>query len=629
MVITRTGRAAASPSGADRHRLGVVTGVAALGLDALASCAYGPEAIVLALAVAGAAGIGLTVPVTLMIVALLAVLVVCYRQVITAYPDGGGSYSVAHANLGRRAGLVAAASLVVDYVLNVAVSVAAGTAALTSAFPALLPWTPELCLAALLVVATVNLRGVLAGGRAFALPAAVFVAALLVLIAVGLIRGRPLHPLPPPTTSGMAASVGVLLVLAAFANGCAALTGVEAIANATPSFRADRARTARAAELSLGVLLGTLLIGLAVLIERFDVRPVEGRTVLSLLAEGSIGTGVGFLVVQFATVVLLMLAANTSYGGLPVLMARLARDGALPHVFGLRADRQVYRCGIAVLSVLAGGLLVFSGGQVTVLVPLFAIGVFIGFALCQAGMVRHWLRERGPRWRARLAINGAGAVLAGSAAVVVAVEKFTDGAWLIVLVVPLLVLLFSSVQRAYRRIGDALGVGAQPLRPRPASSVVVVPVVSITRLAARTLCAAMSMGDRVVAVHVAFGTEPEDLAAARDLQVRWSRWRPDVPMVQLGSAHRVIGPPIARYVRSLDAEHVLVLIGEVRPERWWEQALFNRRGGVVARYVGRHTRAVVCRLRFPLDRAEPPTAPPGGEARGPGQARVRSRAFTR
>lgn len=256
MVITRTARAASTAGPEDRHRLGVFTGIAALGLDALASCAYGPEAIVLALAAAGAAGIALTLPVTLLIVALLAVLVASYRQVIAAYPDGGGAYTVARRNLGQRAGLVAAASLVVDYVLNVAVSVSAGVAALTSAFPVLLPWTLELCLAALLLVAGVNLRGVLTGGRAFAVPAAIFVGALVVLIVVGLLRGEPLHPLPPPSQTELTASVGVLLVLAAFANGCAALTGVEAIANATPSFRAERARRARRAELGLGLTLG-------------------------------------------------------------------------------------------------------------------------------------------------------------------------------------------------------------------------------------------------------------------------------------------------------------------------------------------------------------------------------------
>ncbi|MCU1652030.1 MAG: hypothetical protein JWQ60_3179 [Pseudonocardia sp.] len=605
MVITRT---AASPArvagGEDRHRLGVLTGVAALGLDALASCAYGPEAIVLALAAAGAAGIHLTLPVTLLIVALLAVLVASYRQVIAAYPDGGGAYTVARRNLGPGAGLVAAASLVVDYVLNVAVSVAAGVAALTSAFPALLPWTLELSLAALLVVVGINLRGVLAGGRLFAVPAAIFVGALAVLIVVGLVRGHPLHPLPAPSPVTVTASVGVLLVLAAFANGCAALTGIEAIANATPSFRADRAARARRAELGLGITLGALLIGLALLIQLFGAQPTDGRTLLSLLAQGSIGTGPGYLVVQFATVVLLMVAANTSYGGLPVLLAKLAGDGALPHVFGLRADRQVYRAGIVLLSVLAGGLLVFSGGQVNVLVPLFAVGVFVGFALCQLGMVRHWLRQRGPRWRSRLAINGMGCVASTVAAVVVTVEKFTEGAWLVVLVVPLLVALFAAVQRAYRRIGGDLGVDRQPGSPRPATSVVVVPVVAITRLAEKMLCTALSMGDRVVAVHVVFGTEPAEVAEARDFQRRWVSWQPNVPLVLLDSAHRVLGPPIARYVRSLSEEHVVVLIGEVRPEHWWERVLFNRRGAVVARFVGRNTDAVVCALRFPLHQPE-------------------------
>jgi amino acid transporter len=605
MVITRT---AASParvaSGEDRHRLGVLTGVAALGLDALASCAYGPEAVVLALAAAGAAGIHLTLPVTLLIVALLAVLVASYRQVIAAYPDGGGAYTVARRNLGPGAGLVAAASLVVDYVLNVAVSVAAGVAALTSAFPALLPWTLELSLAALLVVVGINLRGVLAGGRLFAVPAAIFVGALAVLIVVGLVRGHPLHPLPAPSPVTVTASVGVLLVLAAFANGCAALTGIEAIANATPSFRADRAARARRAELGLGITLGALLIGLALLIQLFGAQPTDGRTLLSLLAQGSIGTGPGYLVVQFATVVLLMVAANTSYGGLPVLLAKLAGDGALPHVFGLRADRQVYRAGIVLLSVLAGGLLVFSGGQVNVLVPLFAVGVFVGFALCQLGMVRHWLRQRGPRWRPRLAINGMGCVASTVAAVVVTVEKFTEGAWLVVLVVPLLVALFAAVQRAYLRIGGDLGVDRQPGSPRPATSVVVVPVVAITRLAEKMLCTALSMGDRVVAVHVVFGTEPAEVAEARDFQRRWVSWQPDVPLVLLDSAHRVLGPPIARYVRSLSEEHVVVLIGEVRPEHWWERVLFNRRGAVVARFIGRNTDAVVCALRFPLHQPE-------------------------
>ncbi|OLT12498.1 amino acid permease [Pseudonocardia sp. CNS-139] len=593
----------------ERHRLTAPTGLAALGLDALASCAYGPESIVLALAVAGSAGIGLTLPVTLVIVGLLAVLVLCYRQVIAAYPDGGGAYTVARSNLGRRAGLIAAGSLVVDYVLNVAVSVAAGVAALTSAFPVLLPWTVELCLVVLAVVVAVNLRGVVTSGTVFALPALVFVGSLVIVIVTGLARGGPIAPLPAADPVVTPQTVGVLLVLAAFANGCAALTGVEAIANATPSFRRPRAARARRAEAGLGLVLGSLLIGLGALVELFDAGPVQGRTLLSLLAEGSVGTGALYVVVQLATVVLLGLAANTSFGGLPVLAARLAADGALPHVFGLRGDRQVYRASIFVLAVLSAALLVFSGGQVAVLVPLFAIGVFVGFALCQAGMLRHWLAERGPRWQRHAALNVLGAVLTGAAAVVLTVEKFTAGAWLVVLVIPALVALFLGVQRSYERIGAVLGVGRRPAPPVSRRSVVVVPVVGISRLAQESLSAALSLGDRVVAVHVLAGDENEDRKAARDLQESWQQWRPDVPLVLLaavderGRPSRVLGPAIAQYLRTLagpGTERVLLLVGEVAPDHWWQRVLFNRRGAVVARYAERHTGAVVARLRFPL-----------------------------
>ncbi|MFC4943089.1 APC family permease [Pseudonocardia sp. GCM10023141] len=616
----------------DKHRLTAGTGLAALGLDALASCAYGPESIVLALAVAGTAGIGFTLPVTLVIVALLAVLVICYRQVIATYPDGGGAYTVARDNLGRGYGLVAAASLVVDYVLNVAVSVAAGVAALTSAFPALLPWTVELCLAVLVAVTAVNLRGVVAGGKLFALPALAFVGSLVVLIVVGIARGGPLAPLPTPDVVITPQTVGVLLILAAFANGCSALTGVEAIANATPSFRSPRRVRARRAEAGLGIVLGALLIGLAVLIGLFGAGPVNGRTLLSLLAEGAVGTGPFYLVVQLATVVLLGLAANTSYGGLPVLAARLAADGALPHVFGLRGDRQVYRASIVVLSVLSAVLLLVAAGQVAVLVPLFAIGVFVGFALCQAGMLRHWWVARGPRWRPRAALNLLGAALTSAAAVVLVAEKFTEGAWVIAVIIPVLVALFVGVRRAYTRIGAVLEVDTSPRRPRPAASVVVVPVVGITRLTEESLSAALSMGDRVVALHVVLGDEPDDRGATTALQQRWQQWRPDVVLVMLaaidedGAPSRILGPAISRYLRRLaepGTERVVLLIGEVAPDHWWQRVLFNRRGAIVARYAGRHTDAVICRLRFRM-RPRPGSGPDPAPRRNRGLVLPRS-----
>ena len=589
-----------------RFTLTATTGIAGLGLDAIASVAYGPEAIVLVLAAAGAVGLRWTLPVTLIIVALLGVLVLCYRQVIAAFPDGGGAYTVAKTHLGRRSGLVAAASLVVDYVLNVAVSIAAGVAALTSAFPVLLNWTTQLCVLALVVVTAVNLRGIAMSARVFAIPAAVFCVSVLAVIVVGLIRSAPTHPLPATTQPVTVGSVGVLLVLSAFGNGCSALTGIEAIANATPSFRAPGPKRARRAEAGLGLLLGVLLIGLAMLIGKFDARPVDGRTILSLVTEGSLGHGVMYLVVQLSTVLLLVLAANTSYGGLPVLFAKLAKDGNLPHVFGLRADRMVHRYGVLTLAVLAGVLLVVTRGQVDILVPLFAIGVFVGFFLCQIGMVKHWFLDRGRAWRARASLNGLGAVLTLLALIDVTASKFLEGAWLIVLIVPLLVLLFVAVFRAYQRIGERIGVGTLPQRPQRGGSLVVVPVVSINRLTAECLSSALSMGEQVRAVHVTFDDDDGESFAEQ-----WAQWRPEVPLELLHTSSRVLGRPIVRYVNGLTADckahhqQIVVLIGEFEPNRLWERVLRNRRGAVVARAVGRETCAVVCRLRFKLGEHPP------------------------
>ncbi|WP_051898609.1 APC family permease [Sciscionella sediminilitoris] len=587
----------------NRHRLTALTGTVALGLDALASVSYGPEAIVVALAVAGSAGLGWTLPVTGLIVLLLLVLVACYRQVIAAYPDGGGAYSVAKHNLGTTASLVAAASLVVDYVLNVAVSVSAGVAALTSAIPGLLAWTPQLCLAVLFVLTLVNLRGAATSARLFILPAALFVFALGAVIVTGLLRGAPVPSAHLPSQPVTVGSVGLLLVVTAFANGCSALTGVEAIANAAPGFRKPRANRARRAEAGLGATLGLLLIGLALLIERFHIHPVPGRTVLSLVTQGSFGDGFGYLAVQFVTVVLLALAANTSFGGLPVLAARLAGDGFVPHIFGLRADRLVYRYGVVVLAVLAGLLLVFSGGVVNVLVPMFAVGVFIGFFLCQIGMVRHWRAERGARWRRKATVNGIGAVLTAIAAIVTTATKFLEGAWLIVLVIPLLAWGFLRVRAAYDRIGAQLGSGARPESPRRHETLIVLPIVAIDRLACELVSTALAMGNRIVAVHV---SHPGEFESARAMERAWHAWRPEIPFTLLASERRELGAPLARYVRGADAERVVVLIGEVSPQRRWERLLKNYRGAVIGRRLSRSTDAVVCRYRMPLAPAPVP-----------------------
>ncbi|MGW6267848.1 APC family permease [Streptomyces sp. NPDC055060] len=593
----------------DRHRLTAVQGLAALSLDAMASVAYGPEAIVLVLAAAGGYGLGFTLPVTLAIAALLAVLVASYRQVIAAFPDGGGSYAAAKTHLGRRAGLVAAASLVLDYVLNVAVAVTAGVAALTSAFPELYGDRVALCLAVLVVVTGVNLRGIVDSARAFIAPTAIFVTAILTMIAVGLFRAGPVSTAAAEGHASVladnATSVGALLLLKAFASGCSALTGVEAIANAVPSFRAPRVRRAQHAEVALGALLGVMLIGLSVLISRFGLQPVEGVTVLAQLADASLGHNWAFYVVQFATMILLALSANTSFGGLPVLMSLLARDNYLPHVFALKADRQVHRHGVLALAAVSAGLLVFSGGDTNTLVPLFAIGVFVGFTLCQTGMVLHWRAAVRP---AKALLNGFGAVLTGVSAVVVTATKFTEGAWLIVLALPAIVLCFEAVHRAYRRIGDDLGLGRVPEPPHREHSLVIVPVSNLSRLTCEALNAAVSLGDEVRAVTVTHA-DPEDRRATESLRRDWERWNPGVDLVELTSLTRSVGRPVSAYVQRIYTYHpttrVTVLIPEVEPAHVWQRLLQNQRGSVLAHAVRRDTDAVICRLRFRLTPTRP------------------------
>jgi hypothetical protein len=346
-----------------------------------------------------------------------------------------------------------------------------------------------------------------------------------------------------------------------------------------------------------------MLIGLSVLISRFHLQPVDGVTVLAQLADASFGHNWAFYVLQFATMILLALSANTSFGGLPVLLKLLARDNYLPHVFALKADRQVHRHGVLALAVVSAALLLFSGGDTNTLVPLFAIGVFVGFTIAQVGMVRHWRLDRRSGWRGKAALNGFGAVLTGAAAVVVTATKFEEGAWLIVIALPLLVMAFETVHRAYARIGERLGLGRIPEHPHRDRSVVIVPVSSLSRLTSEALTAAASLGDEVRAVSVCC-PDPEDRAALHALERSWAEWDPGVPLVRLTCERRSLGRPIAAYVRDVmasePATRVTVLIPETEPERMWQRLLQNQRGAVVAHAVRRETDAVICRLRFRL-----------------------------
>ena len=596
----------------DKHRLTALEGLAALSLDALSSVAYGPEAIVIVLAAAGTAGLAYTLPVTIAIVVLLAVLVISYRQVIEAFPGGGGAYAVAQRHLGQKASLLAGASLTVNYVLNAAVGVSAGVEAFTSAFPSMYGDRVWLCLGVLALITAANMWGVAESARLFIVPTLIFILAIAVVIVGGLVRSQPVVA-PSGHLPAVTESVGILLLLKAFASGCSALTGVEAIANAVPQFRQPRARRAQHTEMMLGIILGLMLIGIAVLIRKFQVTPSATQTTLAQLAEAAVGHGIAFYAIQLITTVLLALAANTSFGGLPVLASLLARDNFLPHVFALKGERSVFRYGIVVLAAAAAVLLVVSRGSTQALIPVFAIGVFVGFTLSQAGMVRHWHEQHSDGWVGRAFINGLGAVLTTVALAIELVSKFTEGAWLVVIIIPALVLVFTRIHRTYDEIGGLLELGQSPPPPERTPALAVVPVRGLSRLTREAVSAALSLADEVVAVTICFHGA-EDERADASFRAQWEAWDPDVPLVTLHTPHRALGPPIVDYLRAREQEdphrRVVVVIPEVQPEHWWRWVLHNQRGFVLNRAVVAGTdNVVVCRLRFRLRHLAPDEEP--------------------
>ncbi len=578
------------------HELSTIGGLAALSLDALSSVAYGPEAMVVVLIAGGTAALRFTLPLTLVITGMLVLLVFSYSQVIAAHPEGGGAYAVAKRNLGRPPSLLAAAALVVDYVLTVAVSLAAGASSLGSVFPALSHHLLIVCLIGLALLTAINMFGISESARVLMLPAAVFIVSILGVIVVGLLRshpvaqiGTPAGPITPVT------AIGLILILKAFAAGCSAVTGVEAIANGVPAFKEPRVPTAQRTEVTLGILLAVMLVGLAVLIRSHDVVPRGGVTILAQLTAGAFGTGWPFYVSNLAVTLVLGLAANTSFGGLPVLLNLLARDHRLPHLFYLRAERPVYRHGILALALAAMLLLVASGARTTSLIPLYAIGVFIGFTISQVGLVRHWREARGRRWRARASLNGAGASMTAVAAVVFLATKFLQGAWVVTLAIPLLMLLFARTESYYKNVARELRLGKTPPPPEKHESIVVVPTSTVNLLTQRAVSAALSMGETVVAVAVAGDEEQCD-----EIRRAWYDWAPGIPIEVLLDPHRSLIKTVVQYLESVqdtDAT-ITVLIPEIIPGKRRHEILHNQRGRLLEEVLKARGTVVVATLPF-------------------------------
>ncbi len=578
------------------YELGVPGGLAALSLDALSSVAYGPEAMLLVLITAGTGALRYMVPLTLVIIAMLGLLVVSYSQVIAAHPDGGGAYAVAKRNLGRWPSLLAAGSLVVDYVLTVAVSLSAGAASLGSVFPGLSHHLLLVAVVGLVLLTAVNLFGITESAKLLMLPTVVFIFSILAVIVVGPFHSQPVAQIGTDLGPVHAeTALSFVLILKAFAAGCSAVTGVEAIANGVPAFRRPRVRTAQRTEISLGVLLAVMLIGLSLLIRAHHVVPRGHVTILAQLTAGAFGTGWPFYVSNLAVTAVLAFAANTSFGGLPVLMSLLAKDHRLPHLFYLRAERPVYRHGIIALALAALLLLVAVDAETNRLIPLFTIGVFLGFTISQIGLVRYWRRHRPPRWRARAILNGTGAVITAIAVVVFLGSKFLEGAWIVTIAVPALMWLFAHTESYYRRVARELKLGRTPPKPHKLDSVVIVPTSTVNLLTERAVSAALSLGDTVVAVAVA-GDEEESQSLMRD----WHEWAGGVPIEVLVDPHRSLIRSVLRYVDSIDQTDatITVLIPEILPSKRRHEILHNQRGRLLATVLKSRTSVIVATLPF-------------------------------
>jgi amino acid transporter len=553
---------------------------------------------VIALSVAGVSALKWTLPVAGAITALLVILIVAYRQVIATHPDGGGAYAVAKAELGTMPALLAAASLVVDYILTVAVSLAAGAASLASVFPAMRSHELLIALIGLAILCVVNLYGVAESARLLMAPTLVFLIAMVAVIVLGLLQSDPVATVGGKVPLTGSDTIGVLLLLKAFSAGCSSLTGIEAVANAVPTFKAPAVRTAQRTETAIGVILATLLLGLAALIVHHGVEPRSDVTVLAQLAGGAFGDGAAYVGTMIVTALVLGLAANTSFGGLPVLLGLLARDNRAPHLFYLRGDRPVFRVGVVALALAAGLLLWLTSANTDNLVPLYAIGVFIGFTISLVGLARGSVRARGDRWRARAALGAGGAIVTATATVVFLAEKFTEGAWVVVILIPLLIWTFFSIQRYYERIGHQLAIGELPARPHVGDAMVVVPLSGVDRVAEAALTTALSMSRAVVAVSVK--ADPEE---ADQLRLRWDEWDPGVPLTVIDSPKHAVIKPLVAHVRTLCEAHdgpVLVLIPEIVPPKLRQEILHNQRGRLLDTALQRDTPATTCSFTYRL-----------------------------
>jgi amino acid transporter len=565
------------------ERLNKKKALAIMSSDAISSSAYASEEILNILVLAGVAALALTLPIAIAIAALLAVVAISYRQIGYAYPSGGGAYAVGSANLPKIFALIAAAALLIDYVMTVAVSTSSAVEQIYSAFPPLYSVRVEVSVVAVGLILLGNLRGLRESGNIFALPTYIYIGSALFVIGAGLLKAYVLHDPAAtgyhassiPTPSGGFEALTLLLVLRAFAAGSVALTGTEAIANGVPAFQPPEARNAARTLMAMAALLAVIFIGVTAVAISYGALPTITESVPAVIARHAVGSGPMFYIFQASLAMILILASNTSFNAFPRLAAILAQDSYFPRAFAFRGDRLAFSTGIFALALTAAVLLVAFQADTAALIPLYSVGVFVSFTISQTGMVRHWWETRGRGWHSRLVTNAIGAVLTGVVAVVVASVKFTAGAWMVVVLVPIIVTVMLFIHREYARDAAELQVREDLVFGQPhRRQHVIVPVPGLTRAVVRAIAFGRTLSSDVRAIYVT-----DDLEAGERLRARFERQLPGIPLVIVESPYRQLVGPLVTYLDVMETDPdaiTIVVVPEFIVRHWWERVLHNR-----------------------------------------------------
>ena len=590
---------------AAHERLSKTIALAIFSSNAISSVAYATEEILLVLVLAGAAAVVWSIPVSLAIVFLVAVLTISYRQIIHEYPEGGGAYIVARTNIGEWSGLIAAAALMIDYVLTVAVSVAAGVAAITSAVPSLFEHRIAMGVAAIVLMVTVNLRGIRESGLVFAIPTHLSIVVLMGMVGLGglqILLGQAQPVAPQLGADGpVTESLSAFLILRAFAGCCTAVTGMEVISNGVRAFRKPEPHNASVTMLVMSLILATLFMGISGLVYYYGIVPKADETVISQLARTVSGGGPLYYLAQVSTMILLILAANSAFTGFPHLASILARDSFMPHQMASFGDRLVFSNGITILGVLAVLLLVLFGGDTHALIPLYAVGVFVSFTLSQAGMVKRWLVKKGPHWRKKLAINATGAVTTGVATAIIGGTKFIHGAWIVVALTTVIIMWFRSVRAHYIAVDEQIMLERDHRPPMPRKNTVIIPISGVNRAVIRAVDYARSRGTDIRAVLV-----DVDREHTAKVEIQWAQWGCGVQLVVLPSPYRSVMVTLLDYVEELLEKDphgwVTVVIPEILPAKWWQNILHNQRALLLKGALLFKERVVLTDVPFHLER---------------------------